>query len=378
MNPSIKNFSEHSDVLYFTLHGVEVSIANAIRRTILSDIPTIVIETDTYEKNQCTVLVNTSRLHNEIIKQRLSCIPIHSTLLRDNEDGKSLPGNYELVVDVTNDTDNTIYVTTEDFRLRDKETNTMLSKEEQEKLFPGLFPKNMITQSYIDFARLRAKIGETIEGEQLSLTADFSINTAHSNSMYNVVSKCSYGNTPDVDKARTVWDDLEGKLRTQGESAEDIKFKKDNFNILDAQRYFIENSFDFVVQTVGVYDNKDIVRKSCAVLQNKFIDIIQLIDSGIMPVYISETTIDYCYDIHLEEEDYTIGKVLEYLMYTKYYEKQKTLTYCGFKKFHPHDTKSILRIAFKDKKEKSLVNNYLRDICVDSQEIFKTIYALFK
>ena len=109
-----------------------------------------------------------------------------------------------------------------------------------------------------------------------------------------------------------------------------------------------------------------------------FIDIIQLIDSGIMPVYISETTIDYCYDIHLEEEDYTIGKVLEYLMYTKYYEKQKTLTYCGFKKFHPHDTKSILRIAFKDKKEKSLVNNYLRDICVDSQEIFKTIYALFK
>ena len=45
MNPSIKNFSEHSDVLYFTLHGVEVSIANAIRRTILSDIPTIVIET---------------------------------------------------------------------------------------------------------------------------------------------------------------------------------------------------------------------------------------------------------------------------------------------------------------------------------------------
>ena len=260
MNPSIKNFSEHSDVLYFTLHGVEVSIANAIRRTILSDIPTIVIETDTYEKNQCTVLVNTSRLHNEIIKQRLSCIPIHSTLLRDNEDGKSLPGNYELVVDVTNDSDNTIYVTTEDFRLRDKETNTMLSKEEQEKLFPGLFPKNMITQSYIDFARLRAKIGETIEGEQLSLTADFSINTAHSNSMYNVVSKCSYGNTPDVDKAGTVWDDLEGKLRTEGESAEDIKFKKDNFNILDAQRYFIENSFDFVVQTLGVYDNKDIVK----------------------------------------------------------------------------------------------------------------------
>jgi hypothetical protein len=29
-----------------------------------------------------------------------------------------------------------------------------------------------------------------------------------------------------------------------------------------------------------------------------------------MPVYTSETTMDYCYDIHLEEEDYTIGKKL--------------------------------------------------------------------
>ena len=378
MEPVVKNLSDDANALYFTLQGVEVSLANALRRTILSDIPTVVIETDTYEKNQCNIITNTGRLHNEILKQRLSCIPIHSTVLRDTEDEKALPGNYQLVVDVKNDTDNNIYVTTEDFKLRDKKTGTMLSKEEQEKLFPGLFPKNVQTQSYIDFARLRPGIGNDIPGEQISLVSDFSVNVAKTNSMYNVVSKCAYGNTPDKEKAVTIWDKQEASLRQSGESESDIKMLKENFRILDAQRQYIPNSFDFVVESVGVYDNRDIIRKACAVLQNKFIDIVQMIDTGVLSILTSETSMDHCYDIKLEEEDYTIGKVLEYLLYSKFYEKQETLSFCGFKKFHPHDTNSTIRVAFNEKQEKSVVGTLLREVCVDAQQVFKDIYGMFK
>ena len=378
MEPKLKDFSEDSDILRFTLHGVEVSFANALRRTILSDIPIVVIETESNEKNKCHIKTNTGRLHNEILKQRLSCIPIHSTLLRDSEDKKALPENYSLVVDVENKTDNLMYVTTEDFRLRDNNAGKLLSKEEMEKLFPGLFPKNVQTQSYIDFARLRPKIGNDISGESLQFIADFSISNAKANSMYNVVSKCAYGNSPDTEKSATVWDNQESKMRSDGETDADIRFQKENFRILDAQRHYKTNSFDFVVQTIGIYDNKDIIRKACAVLQNKFIDVVQLIDGGTMPILTSDTTMDYCYDIHLEEEDYTIGKVLEYILYTKYYDGEKTLKFCGFKKFHPHDTKSIIRVAFTDKQDKSVVNHYLRDACVDAQQVFKDIHGLFK
>ena len=49
MEPALKDFSEDQDVLRFTLHGVEVCFANALRRTILSDIPLIVIKTDNFE-----------------------------------------------------------------------------------------------------------------------------------------------------------------------------------------------------------------------------------------------------------------------------------------------------------------------------------------
>jgi DNA-directed RNA polymerase alpha subunit len=70
-----KDYEENGE-LHFILKDIHVSLANAIRRTILSDIPVIVIRTENSLINQCTILSNTTRFHNEIVKQRLSCIPI--------------------------------------------------------------------------------------------------------------------------------------------------------------------------------------------------------------------------------------------------------------------------------------------------------------
>ena len=97
MNPTLSNISEDGDIYKFTLSGINVSLANAIRRTILSDIPTVVCYTDTSVDGQCSIPINTTRLHNEILKQRLSCIPIHSAEL------DTLPGNYILELDIQNE-----------------------------------------------------------------------------------------------------------------------------------------------------------------------------------------------------------------------------------------------------------------------------------
>ena len=48
----------------------------ALRRTILSDIPVVVFRTSPEEENNCIIDKNTTRFNNEIVKQRLSCIPI--------------------------------------------------------------------------------------------------------------------------------------------------------------------------------------------------------------------------------------------------------------------------------------------------------------
>jgi len=361
---SIHSISEENGTYRFTLAGINVSLANAIRRTILADIPINVIRTETHDINQCHITINTGRLHNEILKQRLSCIPIHM------KDLDVLPSKYTLELDVTNETEEIMYVTTESFKIRNKTNDNLLKQDEVMKIFP---PDNR-TNYYIDFARLRPRISDSIPGEQLKLTAEFSVSTAGENSMFNVVSKCAYSNTIDMAKVAEVWSEKEATMQ---ESKEEIAFAKRNFYILDAQRHFVPDSFDFVVQSLGIYENAEIVKKACAILQHKFVALIEGIDSNTVPVNYSETTMEYCFDIILEHEDYTVGKILEYLLYETHFMGDKTLTFCGFKKFHPHNEDSTLRIAFVARSDKPQVDQYLREACVDAGELCKSVFRLF-
>ena len=73
MSPNIQITNTENGILNFTLTGVNYSFANAIRRTILSDINTVVFRTFPYEENKASFIKNTTRFTNEILKQRLSC-----------------------------------------------------------------------------------------------------------------------------------------------------------------------------------------------------------------------------------------------------------------------------------------------------------------
>lgn len=367
MNPSISKISEENDIYKFTLSGLNVSLANAIRRTILCDVPTLVFYTETYQDNKCNILVNTSRFHNEIMKHRLSCIPIHMKEL------DILPDKYILEVDVKNDGDSIMYVTTEDFRIRNKTNDNYLTETETRRIFPACPSTNY----YIDFVRLRPKIGDNIPGEHLKLTCDFSVSSAKVNSMFNVVSKCTYSNTIDKENVEKAWESVNAKLIEENIPEHEIEFQKKNFKILDAQRIFIPDSFDFTIQTLGVYENREIVKSACKILKNKLVAMIDAINSDILLITHSESTIEHSYDVILENEDYTIGKVLEYILYEKYYMTEKILSYCGFKKMHPHDSDSIIRVAYFENLDKNMVREHLRVVCNDAIEVFDNVNKMF-
>jgi len=115
--PKITNIAETDDVLTFTLQNVDVSIANAIRRTLLSDIPCVVFKTIPYNDSRVTIEINTTNFNNEFLKQRLSCIPIHI-------DDSDFPiDDYRLEIDVENTSEEVKYVTTEDFKIKNTKMN---------------------------------------------------------------------------------------------------------------------------------------------------------------------------------------------------------------------------------------------------------------
>lgn len=383
MNPAIRNFSEEHDVFKFTLSGVNVSLANALRRIMLNDIRTVVFRTENVEVNQCNVTINTSRLHNEILKQRLSCIPIFS------ENIDELPGKYVMEVDVQNNSDHMMFITSSDFKVKNKENGNYLTEKETHRLFPP----DKISGDFIDFARLRPRIGD-IAGEHVQLSCEFSVSNAETNSMFNVVSKCAYGFTVDTAASAAAWTKNEAKMASEvqrtvgssgtleGGSGTAIAFAKRNFELLDAQRYYVEDSFDFVMRSACVFSCPTIVKKACAIMQRKLTTFNEAIESDIVPILATEisgvkTTMDNCYDIILENEDYTLGKALEYYLYQTFFVERKTMNFCGFKKIHPHDSSSRIRVAFVDPVEKVQIREHLREACTKLQEVYVEINSKF-
>jgi DNA-directed RNA polymerase subunit L len=72
-------------------------------------------------------------------------------------------------------------------------------------------------------------------------------------------------------------------------------------------------------------------------------------------------------------EDYTIGKIIEYMFYSKFYEDLQTLTFCGFKKMHPHDNDSIIRIAYKESVDKATIKQNLKACVETAVNVYKKI-----
>jgi DNA-directed RNA polymerase alpha subunit len=361
---------EDHDIIKFVLKDLNVSIANGLRRTIISDIPTVVFKTSPHEQNKSVFITNTTRLNNELLKQRLSCIPIYIT------DMKMPLEKYIVEVNVENLTDTIIYVTTEDFRIKNIDTGTWLSDEDRNLIFPA----NRVTGYYIDFARLRPKISEEIRGEKLHFTCEFSLSTGKEDGMFNTVSTCSYGFTQDSESIDVALRKREQEWRDLGLTKPEIEFYRKDFMLLDAQRIVKRNSFDFIVQTVGVFENRDIIKKASNILIAKleFLETSIESESADEPLIIpSENTMNNCYDIILKNEDYTIGKVIEYYLHANFYEGKNVLSYCGFKKMHPHDLDSIIRVAYKDPVEKMNIVADLKECIANAKLAYETIRELF-
>ena len=368
MNPQIELIDNKDDILRFTLSGVNVSIANAVRRTILSDIPILVFKTTPYEENKANISVNTSRLNNEILKQRLSCIPIHF------KDIENFPiKNYQLEVNMENNTDTVLFVTTKDFLIKDITTDKYLSEAKTNEIFPP----DDYTGYYIDFVRLRPKLSEQLPGEKIHLTCEFSIGTAKEDGMFNVVSACSYGFTPDLDKIDAELAKKKQFWKDEGKKQEEIEFETKNWKLLDALRITKKDSFDFVLKTIGIYSNNELLDKACAIILEKIKKLEDDIESDGIEIKSSENTLSNSFDVILENDDYTIGKSLEYMLYTKYYEGLKTISFCGYKKMHPHDSESIIRLAYFDPVDANIIKQNMKECIVELVKIYEKIQKEF-
>ena len=371
--PRIDSKTDENGQLQFTIDKINVSLANSLRRVILSDISTFVFRVYPHSECRSTITVNTSRIHNQILNQRLSCIPIHIT-------ETDFPyKDYTVEINAIADGNEIRYITTKDFKVKNKTNGKYLTDVKVHEIFPP----NAISSDFIEFARLLPKMTEYGEPEQLAMTCDLDIGTAHQDGAFNVVSTCAYSMTMDPSKVDEAWRIKEAELVKEGVAtigSDEMKAQRKNWALLDAQRHTKDDSFDFVIETVGVFTNADIVHKAAQIMINKCTKFIRDIESGENHIIPTVSTIQNGFDIELKDEDYTLGKVLEFFLHDKHYAEDQTVTYCAFRKIHPHNPDSMIRVGFAETVgvDEGIVAEYITTCARDAIAVYEHIRDQFR
>ena len=363
----VSNVVENNNETTFVLSDVDKSIANALRRIMMSEIRCVGMRTTTHDNCDVKFTVNTCRFNNEILKQRLSCVPVHIT------DMDTPIEQLILELDVCNNTDEFMNVTTQHIKILNTSTKKYLSEDDVREIFPP----NPQTGHYIIISRLRPRLTADVKGEHVAFTSTLSFVDATENSMFNVVSTACYGNTPDAANVAMQRKIKEQELKDEGRTSEDVQFELTNWDLHGAQRVYLPNSFDFTVKTVGVFTCKEILQRSCDRLMERISNLHTLLDTDSVVITETSSTIANGFDIKLHGEDYTIGMLMQHLLYSLYYENAKTMTYCAAKKLHPHDAFILVKVGYTEETARGRVIENLKEALQQGSDVFQRLREMF-
>jgi DNA-directed RNA polymerase subunit L len=346
---NIQNIVKENNKMDFDIHGVHRYIPNSLRRTILSDIETMVFKGFPHTESNIHIKENGTRFHNEYLKQRLECIPIH---LGKQANFDSYITRFHYVLDVENTSTEKIIVTTKDLKLYDNEGKKFRS----DNVLPKYTYEDV--DYHIPICYLYPRISQNDPVEKISLKIKLTKGTAGENASWNVVSKCVFYNKEN-----------DAEVEKRARSITDPSKKKD-FMLLDAQRICLEDTFHMCIESVGIYNCPTIIKKACTILKDKLQNIHDVVESteftGIHDLVIPNTHLIYLhklneyYVVRLENEDYTIGTLIEYGL-----SQQSNVVTVSFFKEHSHDKHSYIKVktsSIDDDGFKNMLKKSIQDI----------------
>jgi DNA-directed RNA polymerase subunit L len=323
LSPKISHVSEKEAILSFRISGVDVSIANAIRRTILTDIPVQGFTADTINitKNNCV------KMHDQVLQLRMENIPILLDSITPSD-------TYELILDITNTTDTLREVHTGDFQV----INLQTQKNESDLLsiwFPKPFP----------LLQLQGRISESIMGETIQLRCRPQLVTARQHAAF-VAGNVGFAWTPNPEKITQEVSKIEEQYKKEGLNSYEIASKIQNWKLLEGARHTLDNTFDFMVESYCFYSPTQLVVTACSLLSKNLRDFIISLNQDRYSILENQSmTIPNAWDIQLSQMDESLANILTHFLYTKYFLEDKKLSFCACARLHPYDEHLTLRVA---------------------------------
>lgn len=344
----------------FRLIHANVTMANTIRRAILSLTPSVGFRTEPHDTSDVEIKdtdekkANTTPLVNEMIAHRVGMIPV---CVRDIANFKA--DQYECIIDKTNDTEHMMDVRAGDFKVFMKHPENPLEPPIQLPT-KDYFPPDPITGDTILITRLRPQWNPAAPKERIFLKARPSISTGAENSRWSPVSQCSYEYTRDndPDRMKVIFDNWLlsiKKISDPSTLSEEKRSTLDReFRTMEIQRCYLKNEkgeaydFTFHIESVGVQPVTDIVKAglaACEALVTKY----QNMDSAIPPnVRLQQGDSRFpSIDVIFQNECHTLGNLLETYIVENNIDgdAEPKVSYVGYKVPHPLRPEMFVRIG---------------------------------
>ena len=359
-DPVFKNLIQVSrNTLKFRLAPTDVAYANALRRIVLTEVETVAFRSEILEDGTTSgikILKNSTPMSNEMLAHRIGLVPVHvaNPLEWDSQ-------SHTFKLNMTNDSPDSIDVVASDIQvLRIREPDEEATPVPSVEFF---HPDNHSKETAL-LAVLKGHVA-TQDPEVLSFEATATIGTGRENAQFIPVSQCSYAYTPDTNPER-VREHFEAWLSSHKKiSAEELAqnpTKKEElereFKTMEIARCFVineqgePNSFEFVVESVGVLDPIYIVARAIQVLQEK-LTFYASVDTGDLPLNVQIRPADAKmkgFDFVFQAEDHTLGNILQTWMDANLMDTNE-ITYVGYKVPHPLRDEMLLRVGVESGKD---------------------------
>lgn len=289
------------------LHNLPVSFVNALRRLLLSSIPTVVI-------TDVEIIENTTQLPHEMLKHRFEMLPIN--ILPENI-VKFRDTTIELHVPADKAQKETRVITTEQFK-----TNSEHSK---------IIMKDRDLDTPLIFLRIRP-------GEGVHIRGKLAVST------YGTSQVCTVGTGWHVDKEselykvnRTKWVEDKKDVREFDNSAYQRYYSRD-------EKTGLPNWFDVHIESIGIMKSKDILKEALRLLRKNVEEYVKEALENIQ----HENKV---YKIKLDRGGHTIGNLMQSIIY-----ENKNVEFVSYDVLHP--LRPAMEIQFySEKSGESILKN---------------------
>ena len=337
--------------------GLDKSIINALRRTLLSSIPTIAFRTKVSQSDLIIKNNNTS-LHNEFISDRIGLIPLYI-----------YPHNYQkqylfhLQVE-NNPMDPLTTITAEDFEIyplkknidpetineiniTDYDKEKKLSSKEKSQIFRPF--KFRGKEEYCIITELKST--NSSMKQSLEIYGVPSLSYAYEDAKWQAVSCATYSFKRNDELFEKVFND-KVKLDNIAKSNQK-KFKKELW-ISESERYFHRDInaepywYTFKIDSVHFMKSKELFIYANQIIiegLEKLIEEFPKISTGEKSILTLEEVSEGIFKILINGFDDTIGNIIQSYISTNMISDTSPLSICGYQKKHPLEDIIIFTIS---------------------------------